>query len=97
MMSLSSSEPEVEGTHAWMITGHRDTGDTQRSGWPRVVFRPTPPDEHNPSDCPLSRNSRHHAHVFLDPGELRHDASWCPKSRRCGAAVAVFYSNTLWF
>ena len=73
VMALSSSKLEVQDTHAWMIAGHRDTGDAHRAGWPRVSSRPTPPPgRHKPPHCPLPRNSRHHPRVFLDPGELRH-------------------------
>ena len=97
VMALSSPGLEVQDTHAWMITGHRSAEDAHRGGWPRVSSRPTPPVGTAP---PVGRC---HAVTMAIPAFSRlpenygilHDASWCPRTRRCGGAVAVFCPVTL--
>ena len=80
-----------------MLVGHRSTEDAQQKGWPRVAPRPTPPVGTAP---PIGRCHALTATVptFSSLPEnygILHDASWCPKTRRCGGAVAVFCPVTL--
>ena len=97
VMALSSPGLEVQDTHAWMLAGHRSAEDARHRGWPRVSSRPTPP----VGTLPLVRRS--HAAIATVPTfswlpenyGILHDASWCPRTRRCGGAVAVFCPVTL--
>ena len=100
VMAPSSSELEVDDTHGWMIAGHGATGDGHRAGWPRVS-PPPPTDRHNPPppiacchaiSAAIPKFSR-----IPENYRILHDASWCPKSRRCGGAVAEFCPSTLPF
>ena len=80
-----------------MLAGHRSTEDTQQKGWPRVSPRPTPPVSTAP---PIGRCQAVTATVptfswLPENYGILHDASWCPKTRRCGGAVAVFCPVTL--
>ena len=97
VMALTSPGLEVQDTHAWMLAGHRSAEDARRKGWPRVSSCPTPPVGTVP---PVGRGHAVTATVptFSWPPEnygILHDTSWCPKSRRCGGAVAVFCPVTL--
>ena len=99
VMALSSPGLEVQDTHAWMIVGHRDAEDAHRAGWPRVSSRPTPPTGTLP---PVGRCHAVSAAIptfcwLPENYGVLHDASWCPKTRRCGRAVAVFCPGTLRF
>ena len=97
VMALSSPGLEVQDTHAWLLAGHRSAEDVRQKGWPRVSPRPTPPVGTVP---PIGRC---HAVAAVVPTfswlpenyGILHDASWCPKTRRCGGAVAVFCPVTL--
>ena len=97
VLALSSPGLEVQDTHAWMLAGHRCTEDARRKGWPRASPRPTPPVGTAP---PVRRCQAVTATVptfsWLPKNYgILHDASWCPKTRRCGGAVAVFCPVTL--
>ena len=97
VMALSSPGLEVEDTHAWMLAGHRSTEDARRKGWPRALPRPTPLVGTAP---PVRRCQAVNATVptfswLPENYGILHDASWCPKTRRCGGAVAVFCLVTL--
>ena len=97
VLALSSPGLEVEDTHAWMLAGHRSTEDARRKGWPRASPRPTPPVGTAP---PVRRCQAVTATVptfswLPENYGILHDASWCPKTRRCGGAVAVFCPVTL--
>ena len=80
-----------------MLAGHRSTEDARRKGWPRASPRPTPPVGTVP---PVRRCQAVTATVptfswLPENYGILHDASWCPKTRRCGGAVAVFCPVTL--
>ena len=80
-----------------MIAGHLDTGHAHNAGWPRVSSRLIPPDWHSP---PIARCHAIPASIptfsrIPENYGIRHDASWCPNSGRCGGAVALFCPNTL--
>ena len=97
VLALSSPGLEVQDTHAWMLAGHRSTEDARRKGWPRASPRPTPPVGTVP---PVRRCQAVTATVptfswLPENYGILHDASWCPKTRRCGGAVAVFCPVTL--
>ena len=97
VLALSSPGLEVQDTHAWMLAGHRSTEDARRKGWPRASPRPTPPVGTTP---PVRRCQAVTATVptfswLPENYGILHDASWCPKTRRCGGAVAVFCPVTL--
>ena len=97
VMALSSPGLEVHDTHAWMLAGHRSAEDAQQKGWPWVSPRPTSPVGTAP---PVGRCHTVTATVptfswLPENYGILHDASWCPKTRRCGGAVAVFCPVTL--
>ena len=97
VMALSSPGLEVQDTHAWMLAGHRSAEDAQQKGWPRVSPRPTPPVGMAP---PVGRCHAVTAAIPMfswlpENYGILHDASWCPRTRRCGGAVAVFCPVTL--
>ena len=97
VMALSSPGLEVQYTHVWILAGHRSAEDTRQGGWPWVSPRPTPP----VGTLPLV--GRSHAVTVTVPTfswlpenyGILHDASWGPKTRRCGGAVAVSCPVTL--
>ena len=100
-MALSSPGLEVQDTHAWMIAGHRSAEEAHHAGWPRVSSRPTPPTG-TPPPPPVGRCHAVSATIptfswFPEKYGILHDASWCPRTRRCGGAVAVFCPVTLRF
>ena len=100
VMAFSSPGLEVQDTHAWMIAAHRDAEDAHRAGWPRVSSRATPPTGTPPP--PVGRRHAVSAAIPMfswlpENYGILHDASWCPKTRRCGGAVAVFCPDTLRF
>ena len=82
-----------------MMAGHRYTCGRAQGRVAERVFPPQPPDRHN---APIA-----HCHVICatiprffwiaENYSILYDASWCPKSRRCIGAVAVFCPNTLRF
>ena len=97
VMALSTPGLEVQDTHAWMLAGHRSAEDARQKGWPRVSPRPTPPVGTLP---PVGRCHAVSAAVptfswLPENYGILHDASWCPKTRHCGGAVAVFCPITL--
>ena len=97
VMAPSFPGLEVRDTHAWMLAGHHSAEDARQRGWPRVSPRPTP------AVGTLQPIGRYHAVTAAVPTISRlpenfgilHDASWCPKTRRCGGAGAVFCPVTL--
>ena len=97
VMALSSPGLVVQDTHAWMLAGHRSAEDARHGGWPRVSSRPIPP----VGTLPLVGRSRTVTATvptfswLPENYGILHDASWCPRTRRCGGAVAVFCPVTL--
>ena len=64
------------------------------------VFSPHPPGRHPPPPIACCRAKPATIPTFSWLPEnygILHDASWCPKSRCCGGAVAVFCPDTLRF
>ena len=84
-----------------MIEGHRNTGDAHKAGWPRVSSHPTPlagTAPPPPIACCHAISATIPTFSWIPESYgLLHDASWFPKSRQCGGAVAVFFPNTLRF
>ena len=97
-MALSSPGLEVHDTHAWMIAGHGRARGRVATG----VFSSHSPSRHAPPPPPPPLADAVSAAIptfswLPDNYGILHDASWCPKTRRCGGAVAVFCPDTLRF
>ena len=98
VMALSSLGLEVQDTHS-LIAGHRSAEEAHHEGWPQVSSRPSPPTGTAP---PIGRCHAVSATIptfswLPQSYGILHDASSCPRTRRCGGAVAVFCPVTLWF